>query len=142
MHERARTIGRTVTLMLVAALFLTITFSLFGFSKSFVQNAVSGAIAGALSGLLICMAVCVLGPRLSSWVDTGRSGSDALLNAIVGGYAGLIITSILVTIAFTAVGMINHLSHPFLWGAVVGALSGWSLGAILGAIIGASWRQA
>ena len=140
MNERVLTIRKAITFVFVSSLLLAIAFAILDFSGDFTQNALSGAIVGAISGLVICATVCVFENKLMPQVDYRYFRTGIVPNAIVGGYIGLIVTSVLITITFTIVGLINHLPDPYRWGTLISALAGWLLGALMGAIIGASWR--
>jgi hypothetical protein len=135
-------IKKMVTFTVVGALLLAIVFAALGLPASRAQNALSGAVVGAIAGVLICMAICVLGRSLSSPDPVADYRPSVAANAIVGGYVGLIIVSVLTTITFTLVGVFNHLPNPFLWGTLVSALVGWIAGAFLGVLIGATWEKA
>lgn len=134
-------IRKTVTLTLVSALLLAVASAIVGYSESLVHNALFGAIVGALSGLLICAIVCRVGNELASQIGAGHPRTGTIGNVIVGACVGLIITSVLVTVSLTAVGLINHRPDPFLWGAMISSLGAWVLGGLLGALIGAAWSR-
>lgn len=135
-------IRKMVTFMVVGALILAVIFAVLGLPASMAQNALSGAIVGAIAGMLICMAICVLGRMLLPVADASNDRPSIASNAIIGGYVGLIFVSILTTIAFTLVGVFNHLPNPFLWGTLISALVGWFVGAFLGVLIGVTWNRA
>jgi hypothetical protein len=141
MGERRKNIRRTVLFMLVSAFLLTIAFFIFGVSENPVQNLAIGLAVGAISGLVTCAAVCKIGDKLMPEADVRRSRTGVITSAIIGGYVDLMVTSILVTLALTIIGVINDVPAPFLWGALVSCLGGWIAGALVGGIIGASWER-